>query len=73
MENFRAHARSMFNSVYPGCQIKGIHMITDDEAVLDADLPGDGRFYFVVTDNSISPSYDSFDEAKSAIEDNFER
>lgn len=53
----------MFRSVYPEPQIQiSRYEIHGSKAIIEAYFP-DGVFYFVVTKNSVSSAYNSYDYA----------
>ncbi len=55
-------AIKMFNRIYP--EFRGIIVAeTNDGVIIEADFP-DGTFYFKVTENMVSSSYNTLEDAK---------
>ena len=58
------NARTMFRRFYPekNVHIYSIKEISGDKTLIEAKFP-DGIFYFIVHGNTVSPSYDTENEA----------
>ncbi|MEE3344714.1 MAG: hypothetical protein VZS44_11510 [Bacilli bacterium] len=57
----------MFRKIYSEQEIKIRNInLFDNCSILEADFP-DGTFYFVVTNNSVSSSFNTYSDAKRSI------
>ena len=56
-----------FKSVYPEAIDVQIKKFASGKGIVEATLPGDGTFFFVVTRNSVSRSYDTIEEASNTL------
>ena len=65
MDNKKAY--EMFKRIYPEKEITCYPKEIDDKhSLVTSDFP-DGRFYFIVTKNTVSSSYDSEEKAMKSI------
>lgn len=60
--------RESFRTVYPEKEVRIIivNAMNENEAIIHAVFP-DGSFFFIVTENTVSHSYDSFEKAKADV------
>ena len=56
-----------FKRIYP--EAEGVQIVKFElgKSIIKAALPGDGTFYFIVTKDSVSASYDTLEQASNRL------